>query len=54
MGLKASPTVSTVVYLILVGSVGLVHSIADGLGEEIGCQGFLVPELLLERLCSAV
>ena len=44
-GLKASPTVSTVVYLILVGSVGLVHSIADGLGEEIGCQGFLVPEL---------
>jgi uncharacterized protein len=45
MGLKASPTVSTVVYLILVASVGLVHSIANGLGEEIGWCGFLVPEL---------
>ena len=26
-------------------SVGLVHSIANGLGEEIGWRGFLVPEL---------
>jgi uncharacterized protein len=45
MGLKASPTVSTVVYLHLTGSIGMVHSIANALGEEIGWRGFLVPEL---------
>ena len=45
MGLKASPTVSTVVYLFLSGTVGLVNSLANALGEEIGWRGFLVPEL---------
>jgi membrane protease YdiL (CAAX protease family) len=45
MGLKASPTVSTIVYLFLAGSFGMVESIANALGEEIGWRGFLVPEL---------
>jgi uncharacterized protein len=45
MGLKASPTVSTVVYLFLMGSFGMVRSIGNALGEEIGWRGFLVPEL---------
>lgn len=45
MGLKASPAVSTIVYLFLIGSIGMVHSVANGLGEEIGWRGFLVPEL---------
>jgi uncharacterized protein len=45
MGLKAPPTVSTVVYLFLMGSFGMVRSIGNALGEEIGWRGFLVPEL---------
>jgi CAAX protease family protein len=45
MGLHAPPAVSTIVYLLLVGSVGLIHSIGNALGEEIGWRGFLVPEL---------
>jgi membrane protease YdiL (CAAX protease family) len=45
MGLRASPLVSTVVYLLLVGSFGLVGNLATALGEEIGWRGFLVPEL---------
>jgi membrane protease YdiL (CAAX protease family) len=32
-------------YLLLTGSIGMVHSIANALGEEIGWRGFLVPEL---------
>lgn len=45
MGLRASPTVSTVIYILLAGSFGLVKSLASALGEEIGWRGFLVPEL---------
>jgi uncharacterized protein len=45
MGLRASPAVSMVVYLLLTGSFGLVTSLATALGEEIGWRGFLVPEL---------
>lgn len=45
MGLRVSPALSTVVYLLLVGTFGLVESLATALGEEIGWRGFLVPEL---------
>ncbi len=45
MGLRISPVASLVAYLLLVGSFGLVESLATALGEEIGWRGFLVPEL---------
>ena len=45
MGLRASPEVSTVLYILLAGSFGLTKSLASALGEEIGWRGFLVPEL---------
>jgi CAAX protease family protein len=45
MGLRTSPVVSTVVYVLLTGSFGLVESLATALGEEIGWRGFLVPEM---------
>ncbi|HST09530.1 MAG TPA: type II CAAX endopeptidase family protein [Terriglobales bacterium] len=45
MGLQASPVVSTIFYVLLTGSFGLVGSTARALGEEIGWRGFLVPEL---------
>jgi uncharacterized protein len=45
MGLRVSPSVSTVIYVLLVGSFGVVGSMARALGEEIGWRGFLVPEL---------
>lgn len=45
MGLHTSPLVSTCIYVLLAGSLGLVRSLATALGEEIGWRGFLVPEL---------
>jgi membrane protease YdiL (CAAX protease family) len=45
MGLRTSALVSTIVYILLVGSFGLVENLSTALGEEIGWRGFLVPEL---------
>ncbi|HXY51205.1 MAG TPA: type II CAAX endopeptidase family protein [Terriglobales bacterium] len=45
MGLRTSPTVSTILYVLLMGSLGLVRSLSSALGEEIGWRGFLVPAL---------
>jgi membrane protease YdiL (CAAX protease family) len=45
MGLRTSPTISTILYVLLMGSIGLVRSLSSALGEEIGWRGFLVPEL---------
>jgi membrane protease YdiL (CAAX protease family) len=45
MGLHTSAVVSTVVYVMLAGSFGMVEGLATALGEEIGWRGFLVPEL---------
>lgn len=45
MGLGLSPGASTAVYVLLMGSFGMVRSLSTGLGEEIGWRGFLVPEL---------
>jgi len=45
MNLGASPVVSTIVYVLLIGTFGMVEGMATGLGEEIGWRGFLVPEL---------
>lgn len=45
MGLRISPAASTLVYVLLTGTYGLVGSTARALGEEIGWRGFLVPEL---------
>jgi uncharacterized protein len=45
MGLRASPAISTIVYVLLAGSFGMAKGLASSLGEEIGWRGFLVPEL---------
>ena len=45
IGLHASPVVSTIVYVLLAQTFGLVKSLASALGEEIGWRGFFVPEL---------
>jgi len=45
MGLHASPLVSTVIYVLLTGSLGIIGTMSRALGEEIGWRGFLVPEL---------
>jgi len=45
MGEHLSPAASTVLYVVLTGSFGMVSGLSTGLGEEIGWRGFLVPEL---------
>jgi membrane protease YdiL (CAAX protease family) len=45
LGLRISPGASTLLYVLLMGSFGMVQSTARALGEEIGWRGFLVPEL---------
>ena len=45
MGLHASPTASTIVYVVLTGTLGTLGVMVTSLGEEIGWRGFLVPEL---------
>jgi uncharacterized protein len=45
IGLRISPRLSTVLYVLLTGTFGVVKSTAAALGEEIGWRGFLVPEL---------
>jgi membrane protease YdiL (CAAX protease family) len=45
MGLHASPTASTIVYVVLTGTYGILGIMVTALGEEIGWRGFLVPEL---------
>jgi len=45
MGLRSSPLIATVVYVLLTGTIGLVGNLSTALGEEIGWRGFLVPEL---------
>ena len=44
-GLRLSPTASTVLYVALMGTFGLMGSMSRALGEEIGWRGFLVPEM---------
>ena len=45
IGLRVSPVLSTLIYILLAGTFGVVKSTASALGEEIGWRGFLVPEL---------
>jgi membrane protease YdiL (CAAX protease family) len=45
MGLRVSPLVSVILYVLLAGSFGMARGLSTALGEEIGWRGFLVPEL---------
>src|SRR5260221_10120467 len=45
MALNASPLISTVLYLLLTGTYGMITRVSSDLGEEIGWRGFLIPEL---------
>jgi membrane protease YdiL (CAAX protease family) len=40
-----SPSAIIVIYILIVGSFGMIGSCSSALGEEIGWRGFLVPEL---------
>lgn len=44
-GLGISPWATTLVYVLLQGTLGMIRSVSSALGEEIGWRGFLVPEL---------
>jgi uncharacterized protein len=41
---RARPLI-VLVYIVLVGTLGMIGSCASALGEELGWRGFLVPEL---------
>jgi uncharacterized protein len=45
MHLHGPGWVSTAVGIVLIGTLGMIRSIASALGEEIGWRGFLVPQL---------
>jgi membrane protease YdiL (CAAX protease family) len=45
LGLHQPGWITATLYIVLVGSSGLIGSLANALGEEIGWRGFLVPEL---------
>lgn len=45
MGSRLSPAAATILYVLLMGSFGMVRSLSSALGEEIGWRGLLVPEL---------
>lgn len=45
IGPHASPVLSTVIYVLVAGTFGVIKSMASALGEEIGWRGFLVPQL---------
>lgn len=49
MNLEAPPIVLLVLYIFLMGTVGVVINMIGGLGEEIGWRGLLVPELAREH-----
>lgn len=45
-GWSALPdSIALMLYVLLVGTIGMLPSCATALGEEIGWRGFLVPEL---------
>ena len=45
VGVHVSPLLSTIIYVLVAGSFGVIKSTASALGEEIGWRGFLVPQL---------
>src|SRR5260221_13331033 len=45
MALNGLPLISTVLYLLLTGTDGMITRVTSDLGEAIGWRGFLVPEL---------
>lgn len=40
-----APTLGFVAAILIIGAIGMVQSMATGLGEEIGWRGFLTPRL---------